>query len=65
MAELWTRPKVSHRLFRACQCWMENTVSDPLFGTTLYDGCNLLVKVYGLAGTVHSVRGHFETCFQV
>lgn len=34
--ELWTWPKVSHRLFRACQCTTRNSVSN-LSGTTLYD----------------------------
>lgn len=37
MAELWTRPKVSHRLFRACQYMEGNSVSDWLSGTALYD----------------------------
>lgn len=61
MAELWTRPKVSHRLFRACQCTMGNSVSDLLSGTTLYNTAVLLLKMYTLTATVQSAWGRFVT----
>lgn len=61
MAALWTRPKVSHRLFRACQCTMGNSVSDLLSGTALYNAAILQLKLYTLTATAQSAWGHFET----